>query len=231
MAHVVQMFLQKFGIRHRVSSAYFAHSNSRAELAVKSAKRMLRDNMSANGQLNNNNLMAAILQFRNTPLQDCRRSPAQMVFGRHMRDLLPAVKQKYEPMKDYFMSHELRERMLAKRREYDGERLVRGARQFEQLLEGTEVLIQNQTGPNPTKWDKSGVILENRPHSQVLIKVHGSNRLTLRNRRFIKPLYPAKVLNEQHGPFLKVKKSPPPVKSADSSPSSFEPFQDRLTSI
>ena len=120
-----------------------------------------------------------------------------MVFGRHMRDLLPAVKTKYEPMKDYFMSHELRERMLAKRREQDGNRLLKGTREYDQLPEGTEVLIQNQTGPNPTKWDKSGVILENRPHAQVLIRVHGSNRATLRNRRFIKPLYRTDVFNGQ----------------------------------
>ena len=146
MAHDVQMFFQKFGIRHRLSSAYFPHSNSRAELAVKSAKRMLRDNLTADGKFSSNKMMAAILQFRNTPLQDCRRSPAQMVFGRYMRDLLPAVKTKYEPMKDYFMSHELRERMLAKRREQDGERLLKGTRGYDQLPEGTEVLIKNQMG-------------------------------------------------------------------------------------
>ena len=52
-------------------------------------------------------------------------------------------------------------------------------------------MIQNQTGNNPTKWDKTGVVLENKPHSQVLVRVDGSRRVTLRNRRFIKELHPS----------------------------------------
>ena len=54
---------------------------------------------------------------------------------------------------------------------------------------GTPVAIQNQTGKNPTKWDKTGVIIENNPYSQVKVRVDGSRRITCRNRRFIKPLY------------------------------------------
>ena len=39
----------RFGIKHRVSSAYKPHSNQLAEGAVKAAKRMLRDNTGAQG--------------------------------------------------------------------------------------------------------------------------------------------------------------------------------------
>ena len=55
---------------------------------------------------------------------------------------------------------------------------------------GTPVTLQNQTGINPTKWDKTGVVLENEPHAKIKIKVDGSRRITCRNRRFVKPLYP-----------------------------------------
>ena len=61
---------------------------------------------------------------------------------------------------------------------------------LEMLEVGTPVSIQNQSGNNPTKWDKTVVILENKPHSQVLIRVDGSRRVTTRNRRFIRPLDP-----------------------------------------
>ena len=47
----VQEFLTRFGVRHRVSSAYNPHSNQLAEGAVKSAKRMLEDNTGAQGNL------------------------------------------------------------------------------------------------------------------------------------------------------------------------------------
>ena len=48
---------------------------------------------------------------------------------------------------------------------------------------GTYVLIQ--TGRN--KWKKQGVIVEKLDYRQYRIKVLGSGRVTLRNRRFIKP--------------------------------------------
>jgi hypothetical protein len=50
------------------------------------------------------------------------------------------------------------------------------------------VAIQNQTGQNPTKWDKTGIIIENKPNSKVMIKVDGSRRVTMRNRRFVRPM-------------------------------------------
>ena len=42
-------FLQRFGVRHRVSPAYYAHSNQRAELGVKSMKRLCRENLAGGG--------------------------------------------------------------------------------------------------------------------------------------------------------------------------------------
>jgi hypothetical protein len=63
--------------------------------------------------------MRAVMQYRNTPMQDSRRSPAQMVFGRQMRDFLPALPHKYEPAKDWSVTQEYRERTLDKKRESD----------------------------------------------------------------------------------------------------------------
>ena len=67
MSSEVQDCLRKWGIKHRLSSAYFPHSNSRAELSVKSAKRLLRDNLNKQGQLNTDRFMRAMLQFRKNP--------------------------------------------------------------------------------------------------------------------------------------------------------------------
>merc|ERR1711891_138360 len=131
------------------------------------------------------------MQFRNTPMQDCRRSPAQMVFGRAMRDFIPSLPHKYEPAKDWVVTQEYRERTLALKREADHEKWSQRTRDLDMLEVGTPVIIQNQTGINPTKWDKTGVVLENKPHSQVLVRVDGSRRVTLRNRRFIRELNPS----------------------------------------
>jgi hypothetical protein len=82
MSEVFQKSLKAWGIRHRLSSAYNPHSNCRAELAVKVGKKLLRDNTGHGGSLDTDKIMRAVLQYRNTPMQDCRRLPAQMVFGR-----------------------------------------------------------------------------------------------------------------------------------------------------
>ena len=44
-ASLTKEFLEKWNVKHRVSSAYFPQSNGRAEVAVKSTKRLLRSNI------------------------------------------------------------------------------------------------------------------------------------------------------------------------------------------
>ena len=72
-------------VLHRVSSAHHPQSNGRAEVAVKSAKRLLRSNIDATGGLDNDKFLRAMLQLRNTPDPDCKISPAQIVFGRPLK--------------------------------------------------------------------------------------------------------------------------------------------------
>ena len=81
-------FLRRWGVKHRVSSAYHPQSNGRAEVAVKTAKRLLRSNVGPSGALDSDRLLRALLQLRNTPDPDCSVSPSQIVFGRHLRDTL-----------------------------------------------------------------------------------------------------------------------------------------------
>ena len=56
-----QQFFHTWGIHHRVSSAYHAESNKRAELGVKTAKRLIRDNIGVQGSLNTNQFTQALL--------------------------------------------------------------------------------------------------------------------------------------------------------------------------
>ena len=46
------------------------------------------------------------------------------------------------------------------------------------MVHGTR---QNQTGRAPNKWDKSGVIVECKPHDQINVMMDGSRRESLRN--------------------------------------------------
>ena len=79
---------------------------------------------------------------------------------------------------------------MANRREMVEDRWSQRTRTLEQLEVGTSGAIQNQTGNNPTNWDKTVVIIESKPPSQVMVRDDGSSRVTMRNRRFVKPLDP-----------------------------------------
>ncbi|XP_063854771.1 uncharacterized protein K02A2.6-like [Scylla paramamosain] len=96
------------GVGVRVSSAHFPQSNGRAEVAVKSAKRILPGNTGGDGSLDNDKISLALLQYLNTPLRDINRSPAQLATGRQLRDGLPSVKRKLEV--DNFGRRTLRQR-------------------------------------------------------------------------------------------------------------------------
>ena len=89
MSESTQQFLKTWGIRHRVSSVAFPHSNCRAEIAAKTAKRLIRDNVGPQGSLDTDRFAWALMQYRNTPLQGINLSPAQILLGRNIRDFFP----------------------------------------------------------------------------------------------------------------------------------------------
>merc|ERR1711954_113634 len=184
----VEKFFSKWGVRHRVSSAYFPHSNNRAETAVKTCKRLLMENMDDQGELDTDNFGRAMLEYRNTPNPDTRLSLAQVVFGRNIRDFIPVLPYKYEPRQEWSLLQEDRERAFTRKLYQDGTRLAIGTKKLPPLGVGDKVLVQNQTGRAPNKWDKSGVIVECKPHDQVNVMMDGSRRDSLRNRRFVRKI-------------------------------------------
>ena len=107
-----KQFLDAWGVKQRLSSAYFPHSNCRAELGVKSAKRLLRENTGQDGSITGGKFYRALLAHRNTPDQDTGASPAQVLFGRPIRDLMPVKPGRYQPQEGWRMSQEERETAL-----------------------------------------------------------------------------------------------------------------------
>ena len=110
MSHEVQSFLKRYGVKHRVSSVGNPHSNQRAEVCVKSMKRLLRGNLGPSGSLDNDSFSRAILQYRNTPMQSTGMSPAETLFGRQLRDFVPLTPKNYAPIPQWLTK--LREREI-----------------------------------------------------------------------------------------------------------------------
>ena len=185
-------FFLRWGIIHRLSSVSFPSSNGRAELAVKTAKRLIMDNVASDGRLDTDRMVRALLTHRNTPDPGCKLSPAQILLGRQLRDSLPQLNKEIMTFNNPEIHPQWREAWKAKedalrvRYVKTLENLNEHSRSLPPLRHGDHVMIQNQRGRFPNKWDKSGTVVETKPNDQYVVKVTGTGRLTLRNRRFLR---------------------------------------------
>ena len=99
----------------RVSSAYYPRGNKRSEVAVKSAKRLILDNLGINGSLNTDGLAKALLMHRNQTDPVSGLSPAEVIFGRQLRDHLPFKPEKFQPRAEWRMEADQREKTFMRR--------------------------------------------------------------------------------------------------------------------
>ena len=185
-AAFTQQFLRDWGVAQRLSSVAYPHSNTRAEIGVKSAKRMIMENTGPQGDVDIPAFQRAMLTYRNTPTSLDNRSPAEIVFGRQIRDFVPVMPGKYEPCDTWKDTAANREKALMERHAKEVEAILPHTRKMPPLKVGNSVRIQNQTGNAPRRWDKCWQVVEVRQNDQYAIKVHGSGRVTLRNRQFLR---------------------------------------------
>jgi hypothetical protein len=176
-------WLSRWVIQHRLSSYYYPRANKRAKVAVKSAKRLIMDNLGPSGTLHTDKLAHAILQHRNCPDPNTGLSPAQVIFGR----VQPG---KFQTIEEWRMDAELRKRSLAKRHLAKHEVLNRGSKPLPKLAVGDTVMIQDQTTNKAGRWTKTGTIVEDQGFDSYTVKVDGSNHITKRNRKFLRHVIP-----------------------------------------
>jgi len=74
------------------------------------------------------------------------------------------------------------------------ERLSEHTHRLPPLSVGDHVRLQNQVGPFPRKWDKTGVVIEVCQFDQYVVRIDGSRRVTLRNRKFLRKYVPVQGL-------------------------------------
>eukprot|EP00111_Clytia_hemisphaerica_P012274 TCONS_00036043-protein len=196
ISNATETFLKKWGVNHRISSAYNPQSNGRAEVAVKSAKRLLRSNTGPGGSLDTDRFLRAMMQLRNTPDRDCELSPAQIVFGRPIRDAFA-----FASRLDKFTNPNIRplwrdawakkEEALRERFHHSAEKRNEHAHALPNLTPGHRCYIQNQSGNHPKRWDRSGTVVETHGNDSYSLKVDGTGRVTRRNRRRLRQFLPA----------------------------------------
>ena len=126
-----------------------------------------------------------------TPLiQTPKLSPASSVFGRPVKDFIPILPGRYKPHDTWRETLSAREEALRNTHMRAAEYWSDRTKRLPALIVGDCVRIQNQTGPHPNKWDKTGSVVEVRQFDQYVVRVDGSGRMTLRNRKFLRKYVP-----------------------------------------
>ena len=178
-----------------MSSVAFSHANCRAEIGVKQAKRIISNNTDNAGNLDVDAFQRAILVYRNNPDPETGISPARCIFGRPIKDFIPIRRDQYHPHPTWVDILDKREEALRNRHQRLQEVWSEHTKSLPPLNVGDYVRVQNQIGNMPRRWDKSGIVTEVRPFDQYVVKIDGSNRVSLRNRRFLRkytPMFPSK---------------------------------------
>ena len=213
-------FLSKWGgVHHRLSSTYNPPSNGRAEVAVKSAKRLLRSNTDSSGTLDTDCFLRAMMQLRNTPDPDCNTSPAQIVFGRPIRDAFAFINRlekfgnpNIHPV--WRDAWQQKEDALRQRFHRTAEDRNKHAKSLPMLQVGHQCYVQNQTGPHSKRWDRSGTVVETNGYDSYTLKIDGTGRVTRRNRKYLRQFEPASPEIVSRGDFWRTIPIPTPPRSA-----------------
>ena len=168
-------FCDEWGIRHELSSPYNPRSNGHAESAVKSMKSLLAKHHS-----NWEQFEVALLEWRNTPRQQ-QPSPAELMFGRRQKTLLPGSG----------LNRPEKPRGVPSADPAPSKSSEPVQRQYDVLQPGTKVRIQD---PHSKRWTQKGRIISCRDSSRsYFIELEEEDgdivqKQVLRNRRFLKKI-------------------------------------------
>jgi len=174
-------FCKNWFTKHIMSSPHHSQSNGIAESAVKQMKKIIAATFQpSTSTLNKSEALKALLLFRNTPRDPTGLSPAQILFGRDLRDILPTPRNLFRPNMRYEAERRWQE-VRQKRQEADSNST---RRELDHLRPGQVVLVQN---PQTKRWTQRATIISFGKNTREYI-IRGENgREYRRNRIWLKP--------------------------------------------
>ena len=171
-----RVFAQTYQFRHKTSSPYHPQSNGKAERTVQTVKNLLKK-----AQEDQKDPYLALLDFRNTPMNEQVGSPAQQLMGRRTKTLLPTSANLLEPktIKAKSVNRDIGKRQQQKRY-FD-----RHAKPLTPVSVGDDVLVQSDAGWKPVVI--TGIA--DAPRSYTLTTREGQTYR--RNRKYIRKSHTA----------------------------------------
>jgi len=171
-------FLQKWSVSSVLSSPHFHQSNGLAEAAVKAMEDLVKRTCST-GSLDTDAFREGLLEWRNTPRQH-GRSPAQIVFGRPLRSIIPthrrAFAPEWQPKEEEWMD------AAAANQEKIIEWYNSRTRELPPLQIGQRVRLQD---PVAKDWQNTGIIISVGRRRDYRVQLP-NGKIYWRNRRFIR---------------------------------------------
>ena len=186
MSRQFQSFASQWGFKHVTSSPRYPQSNGKAEVTVKSMKKLIRTSWTGRS-LDENALTRALLQYRNTPSRKDGLSPAQKLFGRPIQDTLPAHRRAFSS--EWQKTTRELERHVEVSQETTEAYYNRHAHSLSDISVGSNVAVHNG---DTKQWDIYGIVVDIGPYRKYFIKLP-SGRVLTRNRRFLRRRVPVSV--------------------------------------
>lgn len=165
-------FTEDWDILHKTSSPGHPQSNGKAEAGVKAIKRLMKRAHDAHSDP-----YKGLLEMRNTPRQDTGMSPAQLVFNRQTRSLVPSLnKPSNNSFSNFKQKRDKRQRSVKAHHDKTAQKLPH-------MAKGQPVFYKPL---NSKTWQKGKITDKNDRSYQIQGDNGGIYR---RNRRYINPSF------------------------------------------
>ena len=188
-AQEMKDFFKRFDIEHRVSSVSNPHANLRSEGSVKSLKRMLRDIVGNSGILDSDAVTEALLCHAYMRCRVLNKSPAEIAYGRCLKDFFPHLVSSLLPIPANLLSGEAKEKLQEKIRAEGDKRWSEHTRVLPELKIGQFVQFQNLKGRHPLNSDYNGEIVGRHNINSYAVKMNGTGKITVRNRAVLRKFH------------------------------------------
>lgn len=178
-----KQFVKSWEISHKTSSPHYPQSNGFIERHVQTIKKMLLKCL-----YDNKDLYLTLLEYRSSPITSKIPSPAEILFGRKIKNQLPIKESLLQPHSK-FKINEFAKRNKIKERNYYN----RQAKDLTVLKEGDKVVIQNYINK---LWEPGTVVRTDtvRPRSYI-VKFDKTGHTLIRNRKFLRKITTNNFIN------------------------------------